>query len=403
MADRRVKSINRRADDKGQRRIDEPIPLARPSIDDSDVAAAERALRSGWLVIGAENHGFEERLCEITGRAHAVAVASGSTGLELALWALIERDRAAGQPVPEGAEVIVPAAGFPAAANAVRRLGLRVVAVDIEPDTWNMGGGAVAGALSARTYAVISLDAFGAVAECADLLALRARHGFHLIDDAACSLGGFASDGVAGGGYGDLAVLSFHPRKLITTGEGGAVLCDDAELAAYLRQLRNQGQARRGHFVRLGTNARLSEMAAAIGVSQLQRLPGFLSERRLLVRGYHERLAHLRAAGQLTWQLWPEGARPAHQTFAVLLAKNLPDGRDRRELQTFMRSRDIETGVASFALSRVPTFADVPGIGDAAFPVAEALHERGLALPLYAGMRSSELDRVTEALAEALS
>lgn len=387
----------------GQVVRDRRIPLARPLLDEDDIAAAERALRSGWLVIGPENRDFEALLAEITGRAHAIAVTSGTTAIELGLWALAEADRERGRPLPDGAEVIVPAAGFPAAANSARRMGYRVVAIDVEPGTWNFDCDALDAAVTERTFAAVVVDTFGAVAECAPLIAMSEERGFHIIDDAACSLGAFAADGTAGGGYGDLATFSFHPRKLITTGEGGAIVCDDPQLAEYLRQLRNHGQVGRGQFARAGTNARLSEVAAAIGNSQLQRLQTALSERRLLVEGYRERLAGLCASGLLTWQSWPDGARPAHQTFAVLLAEDLPGGRDRAAVQAFLKDRDIETGVATFALSRLSMCADWPGLAGASFPVAEALHDRGLALPLYQGMRSADLDRVTDALAEALS
>lgn len=382
---------------------DRRIPLARPDIDDADVDAAERALRSGWLVIGPENRAFEARLSELTGRAHAVAVSSGSVAIELSLWALIERERDAGRSLPAGAQVVVPAAGFPAAANACARLGLQLVAVDVELDTWTMDIAALAAVASERTFAAVPVDMFGAVVECKELMALSTERGFYVVDDAACSLGGFTADGVAGGGYGELATFSFHPRKLLTSGEGGAVVCDDPALAEILRQLRNQGQAGRGRFVRPGTNARLGEMAAAIGASQLARLHSVLAERQLLVRGYRERLAGLRERGLLSWQTWPEGARPAPQTFAVLLAENLPGDKNRASVQQFMNERDIETGLASFALNRVDMYQHLPGIGDGSFPVAEALHERGLALPLYLGMRSRDLDRVADALTEALT
>ena len=382
------------------------IPLARPAIEDSDISAAERALRSGWLVIGPENQVFERQLAELTGRAHALCVSSGTSALELALWALAERDADCGR-VTHGdlheREVIVPAAGFPAAANAVARLGTRLVAVDIDCDTWLMDEQALAEAVTERTWAVISVDTFGVVADSRSLLELGRQTGAHIIDDAACSLGGFGADGAAGGGYGAIATFSFHPRKLITTGEGGALVGDDPHLFDCLRQLRNQGQAGRGSFARPGTNARLSEIAAAIGSSQLQRLHGLLSERRLLVEGYHERLARARADGHLTWQTWPDGARPAHQTFAVILGQELPSRRDRQAVQEYLHARDIETGVASFALNRLALSRRLPDVSECAFPMAEALHERGLALPLYPGMRSAELDRVTEALLEAIS
>lgn len=397
---------------------DETIPLARPAMTDVEVRAAERVLRSGWLVLGPENRRFEARLAEYTGRRHAVAVTSGSVALELSLWAQAESDwpglavrrsigtasdwRDVGRDRPP--EVLVPAAGFPAAVNAAVRMGAKVVAVDIDPATWTMDMAQAARAVTDATWALVSIDMFGQVAESRPICELAERAGIHVIDDAACSLGGFDASGVAGGGYGALATLSFHPRKVMTTGEGGAILCDDDELAACLRQLRNQGQAGRGVFARAGTNARLGEIAAAIGSAQLDRMPAMLRERRLLVRGYHERLASLRARELFDWQTWHEDAQPAHQTFAVILAENLPGGTTRAQVQAKMRERAIETGVAGFSLNRLQVCArEMPDIARGRFPVAEAMDERGLALPLFSGMRSADLDRVADALAEALS
>lgn len=366
------------------------IPLARPSLDAEAEAAAVRVLRSGRLVLGPENAAFESSLCDWSGRAHAICVTSGTTALELALWA-------AG--IEPASEVIVPAGSYPAAATAVLRASAMPVAVDIDPATWNLDIAQASAAITERTRAIISVDAFGVVAEAAALEALARAAGVLLIGDAACSLGGFDSAGVPGGGYGVIATYSFHPRKAITTGEGGALVCDDDDMASRLRQLRNQGQMGRGEFVRAGTNARMDEISAAIGCTQIARLDAMLTERRLLVSGYQDRLLSLQSAGKLTWQMPAESARPAWQTFAVLLR----EGCDRNAVCAHLMSRNIETTVATFALNRLPSLAGEPGIAGGRFPVAEALHERGIALPLYIGMRAGELDQVCDALAESLT
>ena len=376
------------------------IPLARPALGDDEARATRRVLRSGRLVLGPENQHFEKRLATLSSRVHAICVSSGTTALELALWALSLADPK-GRPDARP-RAIVPAAGFPAAANAVLRLGGEPVAVDIDPATWTLDIAATRAALTPAVRAIISIDTFGAVAEAEPLKRLAEESGAALVADAACSLGARDSRAVPGGGYGVVGTFSFHPRKLITTGEGGAVVCDDDELAARLRQLRNQGQSfaagRARRFVQPGTNARLSEIAAAIGCIQLDRLDALLRERDLLCAGYHERLGDLAARGRLSWQQFAPGARPARQTFAVLL----PQGCDRARVQSHMAACGIETGVAAFALNRLDCYAELPGIGDRRFPVAEALHDRGLALPLFPGMRSAQLDQVTEALTEAL-
>jgi dTDP-4-amino-4,6-dideoxygalactose transaminase len=360
----------------------EIIPLARPSITDAERAAADRALSSGRLVLGPENLRFEAMLAARTGRTHAVCVSSGTMALELALWAL---------GVGPGDEVIVTAFGFVAAANAVRRLGATPVPADVEPATWNLDPNAVAAAITSRTRGVISIDQLGLCAEAAALEAVTREHGVWLLDDAACGLGSTDSAGVPGGGYGRVATLSFHPRKVITTGEGGALLTDDDVLAASLRALRDHGQRRKGELARVGTNGRLGEVAAAIGTAQLDRLEAMLAERRLLARGYAQRLAKLVANERIFLQQPTHGAMHSYQSYAALLA----DGCDRDRISAALQAAGIETGPATYAFHRIATYAGSPP----AAPASDALHDRSISLPLYVGMRSGELDRVCDALA----
>jgi perosamine synthetase len=363
------------------------IPLARPSIGEGEMAAAERALRSGRLVLGPENLRFEEELAVRCRRRHAVAVGSGTAALELALWAL---------EVGPGDEVLVTAFGFPAAANAVRRVGARPVPIDVDGETWNLEASGARAALDrgSRPRAIISIDQLGLPTESSALAGLEAA-GVPVISDAACGLGGTDSTGAPAGSYGRLAVLSFHPRKLVTTGEGGALLCDDDGLAAALRELRNHGQDRPGSFRRVGTNARLSEVAAAIGCAQLSRLDEMVAERRLLAEGHRRRLAPLARAGRISWQEPALAAMHAYQTFAVRLAAGI----DRDVVRRALAAAAIESGPATFAFHRLAPHAEERA---PLLPEADALHERGLALPLYIGMRSAELDAVADALAEAV-
>jgi perosamine synthetase len=374
---------------------DDRIPLARPAIGAAEHEAVAAVLESGRLVLGPENQRFEAALASAAGRRHAVCVSSGTTALELSLWAL---GGAAGGP---GGEVLVPAGGFPAAAHAVLRMGARPVLVDIDAGDWTMDLDAARAALTPNTRALISIDTLGVVAEAAPLEALCREAGIALIADAACSLGGADSQGRPGGGYGALAIYSFHPRKVITTGEGGAVLCDDDGLAESVRALRHIGQTAPGRFAWPGTNARLPEMAAAMGCVQMERLDAMLRERRLLCEGYRERLAGLHRAGKLSWQEARPGARPAHQTFAVLIADHarLPS---RDQVRAYLADAGIESQIAIYAQHRLDSVR--PAVPAAArFPVAEAVAERGLALPLYIGMRSAQLDRVCDTLAEVIA
>ena len=360
---------------------DDKIPLARPSLGAAESAALQAVLDSGRLVNGPRCVQLERMLAQRCGRRHAVAVASGTAALELSLWAL---------GVGNGDEVVVPAFGFPAAAHAVVARGAAPIPADVEAATWNLDPHSAAAAITRSTRAVIAIDQLGLVAETSELSEL----GVDIVADSACSLGGTDSAGVGGGGYGRLAILSFHPRKLVTTGEGGAVLCDDDELAAALQQLRNLGQSSPGAFARIGTNARMSELHAAVGCVQMERLDAMLAERRLLAQGYDERLEPLIRAGRLSVQAVPAGAQHSYQTYAVRLA----DGVSRDEVRARLLDADIETGPATYAFTELGVFAE----WERPMPVSAALHARGLALPLYIGMRSSELDRVAAALTEVI-
>jgi dTDP-4-amino-4,6-dideoxygalactose transaminase len=353
------------------------IPLARPAIGDAELEGQARALRSGRLVLGPENAAFEEDLARVTGAAGAVAVASGTAALHAALWAL---------GLPAGAQVIVPAFTFPAPAHAAAALGLEVVAAYVDPDTWNLSPAAAAAAAGPRTACVIVVDQFGHVAEPPAL-------DVPVLEDAACALGAADSRGRAAGTLGVLGCFSFHPRKIVTTGEGGAVVGRDAALLAEVRALRHHGQRAAGEFGRVGLNFRMPEACAAVGRAQVARLPALLEERARLVARYRDAL-DAAGLGGLRGQRVPAGARPAWQTFALLL----DEGTDRARVIARLRDREIEAGPATYALHRIGSLK-LAG----RYPVADALHDRALALPLWNGMTGEHVGRVVSALREALA
>ena len=362
------------------------IPLARPAIGPAELEAQARALASGRLVVGPENAAFEAGLARETGRAHAICVSSGTAALHLALWAL---------DLPPGAEVVVAAFMFPAAANVARALGLGVVPVDLEPATWNVSVRTLSAVVGPRTRAVVAVDQLGLATELEEVAAWCEARKLPLIEDAACALGARTARGGKAGAFGAMATLSFHPRKIVTTGEGGAIVCDDDALAARLRRLRNHGQESPGKFTEVGINARLPEPAAAVGAAQLARLEEFLGERNALAARYVAGLPkHVRP------QEVPAGARHAWQTFAVLL----PEGAARAKIVDGLRARGIESGPATYAVHRIGTFpAPELARAGANLPVADALHDRSLALPLYAGLATADVDRVLAALREVLA
>jgi perosamine synthetase len=344
------------------------IPLTVPALGSEEVAAVERVLRSGMLVQGREVQAFESELAQRTRRRHAVAVASGTTALELALRAL---------GVGPGDEVLVPDLTWPSPGHAVLAVGASVGLVDVDADEWN----AHAFPLGPRTRAVIAIDQFGNPARQRELASL----GVPLIVDAACSLGS-SYDNRPCGSYGVIATMSFHPRKVLTTGEGGVCLTDDDALADRLRMLRNHGQKAPGIFVCAAGNHRLTELAAAIGSVQLQKLDAIVSARQQLA-------AHVRASlPGLSFQRAPAGGRANEQTLAILVG---PPGRGshaRDRAIERLRDGGVQAAALSYALHTLPQFARARAVGS--LEVAQDIAERGLALPLFPGMSEAQLQQV---------
>ena len=321
---------------------------------------------------GALVERFEQAVAALVGRQHGVAVSSGTAALQLALRAL---------QIGPGDEVLCPALSWPSPAHAIRNAGAKVGFVDVDPDEWNSSGAAFREARNGKTSAAIVIDQFGNPARANEI-----REGLGalpIIEDAACALGSRFGDGPCGS-LGKISCLSFHPRKIITTGEGGLCLTDDHDLAEKLRMLRNHGQLR-GEFVVAAGNFRMTEIGAALGLAQLQRLPAIVARRRELAKLYQDALGD-----DLGLQQTPPGAESNYQTFGVIL----PQGYDRKTVLAKLRDRGVEAGLLSFAIHKLGSFAG----SDASLPVAEHLAARGVALPLYPQMRNNEVGEVVGAL-----
>lgn len=359
------------------------IPLTVPALGNDEVQAVERVLRSGMLVQGKEVQAFEAALCAYTGRKHAVAVVNGTAALELALSAL---------GITAGDEVLCPALTWPSPAHAVRTVGGVPVLVDVDAAEWNATEHTLAAARGPRTRAAIVIEQFGNPARHQPIAA--ALEGVPLIVDAACSLGS-TYRGAPCGSHGIIACMSFHPRKVITTGEGGVCLTDDDALARELRTLRNHGQVEPTRFVRASGNYRLTELGGAMGVEQMKKLDALVVERQRLSLRYEA------ALGALATQRAPEGGVANRQTFAVLVGEpgKGPEQRDRTIAR--LAEHGVQAGRLSYALHVLPQFAAEAAAARAAGRgLAQALDiaERGMALPLYPGMNDAQLDDVVQAL-----
>jgi perosamine synthetase len=358
------------------------IRLASPEIGDEEIAAVSRVLASGMLVQGREVEAFERAVASFCGRAHAVAVSSGTAALELSLRAL----------GVAGGEVLVPDLTWPSPAHAAALAGATPVVVDVDPDDWNGAPALFAAARTPATRAAIAIDQFGVPARHAAIA--RALDGVPIVEDAACAIG-CTLDGRPCGSFGVISCLSFHPRKVITTGEGGMCLTDDPRLAAELRTLRNHGQRAPGDFVRAGPNLRLTELQAAIGIAQLARLDAIVAHRRRIADRYRAALPSI--DGGLRVQAVPAGATRNEQTFGVVLPERC-SVETRDAVIASLRAAGIEAGRLSYALHAL---ASVRGAAKPC-PVSASIAARGLALPIHTRMDERDADRVLDALACAL-
>ncbi len=352
--------------------MSEPIRLARPDVGEEELAALEEVVRTGQLTMGPKVAEFENAIARAVGTAHAAVVSSGTAALHLALLAL---------EVGPGDEVIVPAYTFPATANAVELCGARAVLVDVDADTFVLAPAAVAAAVTPRTRAVLAVHLFGRPVEW-EALQTAVPQEVALVEDAAGALGA-RYRGTPCGALGVAACLSFHPRKIVTTGEGGAVTTDEAALDAAVRRLRHHGWETLGDMPAPGFNYRLPDLLCAIGITQLARLEGLLAARERIAGWYAERLEHAVLTPSAA-----EGDRHGWQAYVVQL-----DRRD--EALAALRAADIEAQIGTWALHRL-----APYRAQGEFPGADRAFERALALPFAAAMTEEQVHRVAGVLTD---
>ena len=347
------------------------VRLAWPELGPEEVAAVAEVLESGYLTMGPKVEEFERAIAHACGTDDAVAVSSGTAALHLAVLAL---------GIGEGDEVIVPAYTFPATANAVALVGARPVLVDVDSATMNVDVARVYDAVTPKTRAVIAVHLFGRPLDW-ESLQNAVPPDVALVEDAAGALGA-RWRGMPCGGLGIVGCLSFHPRKVVTTGEGGALTTSDAELAATLRRLRHHGIS--GDPVDIqqpSTNYRLSDLQSAIGVTQMARLDELLAGRRRVAEAYNERLS-----GIVETPSADEGDDHGWQAYVVQL-----DRRD--EALAALRAQGIEAQIGTYSLHRLGAYRD-----QGPFPGADAAFERALALPLHGRLTEADVDRVVSVL-----
>jgi len=368
------------------------IPVMVPWLGEAEAEAAAEAVRSGWVAQGPRVAAFERAFAERVGAEHAVAVSSCTTALHLALVAL---------GLGPGDEVVVPSLSFIATANAVRYTGAEPVFADVELSTGNLTRATVDAVRSPRTRAVLLVHQGGVPADVDALRAACADWDLALVEDAACAIG--STVGGKSVGHGALlAAWSFHPRKIVTTGEGGMLTTDDADWAARLRRLREHGMnasAAQRHasstpvlesYLETGYNYRMTDIQAAVGLVQLGKLDAMLERRRELAGRYAELLADVPGLTPVTD---PAHGRGNFQSYWVLLAPEFPVGRD--ELLALLAEAGISARRGIMATHLESAYAGHPA---GPLPVTERIGRDSLILPLFHTMTEAQQDRVVAAL-----
>jgi perosamine synthetase len=367
------------------------IPLSRPYLGEREEELVLDVLRSGRLSLGPTIERFEELIAERTGAPHAVALSSGTAGLHLLA-------RIAG--VGPGDEVITSTFSFVASANCFVVEGATPVFADIDPRTLNLDPDAVEAAVTERTKAIVAVDIFGYPCELDELRAIADRHGLVLIDDS-CEALGAEYKGRPLGSHGPSSVFAFYPNKQVAAGEGGVVTTHSEDEAKMLRSLRNQGRSYEGgrwfHHPYLGLNYRWTDLQAAVGLAQLEKLDEILELRSGAAARYAELLADVNGVTLPA----PDDDDHVRSWFVYVVL--LDEGVDRSGVASQLADEGIECGEYLPCIHLQPYMCEAYGFGEGLCPVAEDASRRTLALPFFPGLERADQERVTEALAGALA
>ncbi len=385
------------------------IPICKPHIDEAELAEVSSVLQSGWLMQGPKVEQFEGLVREYVGAGFAVATSSCTTALHLAM-------RLCG--IRPGDEVIVPSFTWVATAAAVEECGGRPVFCDIDAATFNIDPDLIEGHITAHTKAIIAVNLFGLAADLPRIAQIACKHGLFLVEDAACSLGATVHEQQSGT-FGRVGCFSFHPRKSITTGEGGMIVGHCEEDAERLRSLRSHGHRSRrpstpgqavpydlGDCGELGYNYRLTDLQAAIGVVQMNKLPQIISRRREIAEQYAQGFRELEG---ITLPCEPKGYFHTYQSYVLMI--NSDDGgassghgadevRDR--IMLALDADGIATRPGTHAVHTQSYYRDKYGLKSDSCPNAYQAMVQSIALPLYPAMSESDVAFVTERVTAAL-
>ncbi len=370
------------------------VRLTIPTIEEDDLQAVREVLSSGYLVQGQRVAAFELAVADYVGTKYAVTVSSCTAALHLALLAIDVR---------AGDLVLVTSYSWISTANVIELCGAQPVFVDIRPDTFNMDPNCLEAVLqqlmgvpdtARRVKAILPVHTFGQMADMPEILELVNRYKLPVIEDAACALGA-TLHGRQAGIWGCMGCFSFHPRKTITTGEGGIIATNDYGLARRLRALRNHGQdpeASSPEFIMPGFNYRMTEFQAALGISQMTKVDRIIASRRRMASNYNKLLSGTPVQAPIV----SEGSRPVYQSYVVLLPEYMTS--HRQTIIEQLREDRVETTIGTWNMPMTSYFRSRYGYRTGDFPMADQVFTRSLCLPLHENISSQEQQYVTDNL-----
>ncbi|MEI6899771.1 MAG: DegT/DnrJ/EryC1/StrS family aminotransferase [Bacteroidota bacterium] len=362
------------------------IKLSKPYIPDIAFEKALEVMRSGNLVQGAYVLKFEEELKKYLGSKHVIVVSSGTAALHLSLLAL---------GIGPGDEVIIPSFTFPATANVVELVGAKPVFIDITIDDYCIDVSRIESAITPKTRVIMPVHEFGQSAGMDEIIALCKKYHLSLVEDAACALGS-EYNGKKAGTFGEFGCYSFHPRKAVTTGEGGAVVTEDDELARKVRSLRNHGIEiinQKVEFNFAGLNYRMTDFQAVLGYFQMLEIEEFILERMTLAGFYDQKLAGIPEI------IIPEkipGRKNVYQSYHILLDSRL----NRDDVKKQLLEKGIETNYGANALGILNFYKEKYDLKEGAYPISELAFTQGLALPLSHYLTEDDINHVCSSLIE---
>jgi perosamine synthetase len=364
------------------------IPVSQPALRGNEKQYVLQCLEENWISSnGRFIDAFEKEFARFCGVQHAIPCCNGTAALHVLLAAL---------GVGPGDEVLVPNLTFIATANAVTYCGARPVLVDCDPITWNIDPAHLAGLITEKTKGIIAVHLFGLPADMQELEKIAASHGLFLIEDAA-EAHGASYRGRKAGSLARAGIFSFYGNKIITTGEGGMVTTDDPELAGKVRILRGQGMQpdRRYWFPTVGYNYRMTNIAAAIGLGQLEDIEWHLSERQRIAAEYRQ---HLSSSDLIQFQPEPEPEHGTHAHWSVAILVRGATEQQRDAIMVHLLAADVETRPLFYPLDSMPPYKSAAP----PLPVSKAIAECGIMLPTFSGLESAEVDYISATLLAAI-